>query len=173
MCNKFCGVLADFERSYQILQRIHSKLLSSSLGNAHDNILNILCLLGSPLLGRLVDVDVSLTQLASLAHLMPQLASNDFDLDPSSGYLIPDPKLLQSRNVEEIDKYTFEREIEKAAQNRLTEVIELYKADKGSLGFGVVGLRSELRGELGIFVQEIQPGGIAAKYVPGFSLSAT
>ena len=43
------------------------------------------------------------------------------------------------------------------------EVIRLDKGDDVSLGFSVVGLRSEHRGELGIFVQEIQPGGLAAR----------
>ena len=42
------------------------------------------------------------------------------------------------------------------------ESIDLYKAEGTSLGFSVVGLKSEHRGELGIFVQQIQPGGIAA-----------
>ena len=36
----------------------------------------------------------------------------------------------------------------------------LLGADK-SLGFSVVGLRSEQQGELGIFVQEVQRGGLA------------
>ncbi len=50
-----------------------------------------------------------------------------------------------------------------AAQGRPVHVIHLYKAENSSLGFSVVGLRSEFRGELGIFVQEIQPTGIAAR----------
>ena len=32
-----------------------------------------------------------------------------------------------------------------------------------SLGFSVVGLRNKDRGELGIFLQEIQPNGIAGR----------
>ena len=41
--------------------------------------------------------------------------------------------------------------------------IRLYKPDGSSLGFSVVGLKSEHKGELGIYVQEIQPQGIAGK----------
>ncbi|KAI8509777.1 hypothetical protein Bbelb_122050 [Branchiostoma belcheri] len=48
-----------------------------------------------------------------------------------------------------------------AAQGREVENIKLYKPETGGLGFSVVGLRSENRGELGIFVQDIQPGGVA------------
>lgn len=38
---------------------------------------------------------------------------------------------------------------------------KLYKPEGTSLGFSVVGLRSKDKGELGIFLQEIQPKGIA------------
>lgn len=46
-------------------------------------------------------------------------------------------------------------------QGRHVEVFELLKPACGGLGFSVVGLRSENRGELGIFVQEIQEGSVA------------
>uniref|UniRef100_A0AAY4AM35 Multiple PDZ domain crumbs cell polarity complex component n=1 Tax=Denticeps clupeoides TaxID=299321 RepID=A0AAY4AM35_9TELE len=45
-------------------------------------------------------------------------------------------------------------------QGRYVTHIELEKPVAVGLGFSVVGLRSENRGELGIFVQEIQPGSI-------------
>ncbi|KAH0516896.1 Multiple PDZ domain protein [Microtus ochrogaster] len=44
---------------------------------------------------------------------------------------------------------------------RHVEIFELLKPPCGGLGFSVVGLRSENRGELGIFVQEIQEGSVA------------
>lgn len=43
--------------------------------------------------------------------------------------------------------------------------VELQKPASGGLGFSVVGLKSENRGELGIFIQEIQPGSVAHRYV--------
>ncbi|XP_042733369.1 multiple PDZ domain protein isoform X8 [Lagopus leucura] len=46
-------------------------------------------------------------------------------------------------------------------QGRPVETIELIKPLSGGLGFSVVGLKSENRGELGIFVQEIQEGSVA------------
>lgn len=39
--------------------------------------------------------------------------------------------------------------------------IDLQKPVSGGLGFSVVGLCSENRGELGIFIQEIQAGSVA------------
>uniref|UniRef100_A0A8C5HXP9 PDZ domain-containing protein n=1 Tax=Gouania willdenowi TaxID=441366 RepID=A0A8C5HXP9_GOUWI len=47
------------------------------------------------------------------------------------------------------------------AQGRYVTQVELQKPVSGGLGFSVVGLKSENRGELGIFIQEIQPGSIA------------
>ena len=50
-----------------------------------------------------------------------------------------------------------------AAQGREVKFIKLYKPEGSSLGFSVVGLKSAHKGELGIYVQEIQPQGIAGK----------
>ena len=44
------------------------------------------------------------------------------------------------------------------------ESITLKKPPGGGLGFTIVSLKSQSRGELGIFVKDIQPGGIAARY---------
>lgn len=57
----------------------------------------------------------------------------------------------------------FRQSIELAAQGREVKYLNLYKPDGSSLGFSVVGLKSEHKGELGIYVQEIQPHGIAAQ----------
>ena len=70
---------------------------------------------------------------------------------------VSDEELTETPNLQEC--------IEQMSQGRQVETIQLYKAENSSLGFSVVGLRSQHRGELGIFVQEIQPGGIAARSV--------
>lgn len=46
-------------------------------------------------------------------------------------------------------------------QGRYVTHVELEKPASGGLGFSVVGLKSENHGELGIFIQEIQPGSVA------------
>uniref|UniRef100_H2YMG6 Multiple PDZ domain crumbs cell polarity complex component n=1 Tax=Ciona savignyi TaxID=51511 RepID=H2YMG6_CIOSA len=51
--------------------------------------------------------------------------------------------------------------IESAAKGRETEMVEIYKSESEGLGFSVVGLKSEHRGDLGIFVQDIRSGGVA------------
>uniref|UniRef100_A0A8C3LUI8 Multiple PDZ domain protein n=1 Tax=Chrysolophus pictus TaxID=9089 RepID=A0A8C3LUI8_CHRPC len=55
----------------------------------------------------------------------------------------------------------FEQLIRSMSQGRPVETVELIKPLSGGLGFSVVGLKSENRGELGIFVQEIQEGSVA------------
>ena len=42
--------------------------------------------------------------------------------------------------------------------------LQLNKPEGQSLGFSVVGLRSDHKGDLGIFIQEIQPTGIAGRW---------
>ena len=54
-----------------------------------------------------------------------------------------------------------ERERERERFNTIIFFLKLYKPEGTSLGFSVVGLRSKDKGELGIFLQEIQPNGIA------------
>lgn len=46
--------------------------------------------------------------------------------------------------------------------------IDLLKPVSGGLGFSVIGLCSENRGELGIFIQEIQAGSVAYRFSFGF-----
>ncbi|KAI7814196.1 putative multiple PDZ domain protein [Triplophysa rosa] len=55
----------------------------------------------------------------------------------------------------------FEHIIRSMAQGRYVTHVDLLKPASGGLGFSVVGLCSENRGELGIFIQEIQAGSVA------------
>uniref|UniRef100_A0A8D8SWY8 Patj homolog n=1 Tax=Cacopsylla melanoneura TaxID=428564 RepID=A0A8D8SWY8_9HEMI len=57
----------------------------------------------------------------------------------------------------------FQRVIQEASCGREVIVVELSKPEAASLGFSVVGLSSEEKGQLGIFIQEITPNGIAGR----------
>uniref|UniRef100_A0A1B6GQS6 Multiple PDZ domain protein n=2 Tax=Cuerna arida TaxID=1464854 RepID=A0A1B6GQS6_9HEMI len=57
----------------------------------------------------------------------------------------------------------FQKAIEQSSHGREVQTIKLSKPEGGSLGFSVVGLKSEYEGELGIFVQEIQPTSVAGR----------
>ncbi|XP_037087777.1 patj homolog, partial [Pollicipes pollicipes] len=69
----------------------------------------------------------------------------------------PEPPIMTGAYEREL-----ERVIAEAAKGRQVIPIQLYKQEGTSLGFSVAGLTSELNHELGIFVQGIQPDGIAA-----------
>uniref|UniRef100_A0A8C6URP2 Multiple PDZ domain crumbs cell polarity complex component n=1 Tax=Neogobius melanostomus TaxID=47308 RepID=A0A8C6URP2_9GOBI len=66
-----------------------------------------------------------------------------------------------SPNINGRPSEEFEHIIHSMAQGRYVAHVELQKPVSGGLGFSVVGLKSENRGELGIFIQEIQPGSVA------------
>ncbi len=64
--------------------------------------------------------------------------------------------------LEDEDTELYER-LGPVAQGRDMEKIVLSKPEKGGLGFSVVGLKSQNKGELGIFIQDVQEDGIAAR----------
>jgi len=174
-------MIVEFEHTYKVLQRIQQKLSSTSTGCnqplLRDDIFNLICLLGSPLFTQLVEIDSSLSRLAELSHQLIALKPDDFDFDLCTGDLVMAPHPYRADDDDDDDdiKHPVEHEkttagldtveelLKQDARSRKVELVELYKVEGGSLGFGVVGLRSDLRGELGIFVQEIQPGGLADK----------
>jgi len=51
------------------------------------------------------------------------------------------------------------------AQSRKTRLMLCLEKGEEGLGFRVKGLKSEQRGELGLFVQDLLPGGLAERYV--------
>lgn len=61
------------------------------------------------------------------------------------------------------DNEEFLQAVEALAQGREVETVKLIKPEEGGLGFSVVGLKSDNRGELGIFIQEIQPDGVSGR----------
>jgi len=183
-------ICVEFEHTYRVLQSIQQKLSSTSAGCGQpllrDDIFNLICLLGSPLFTRLVELDGSLSRLSELSHQLITLKPNDFEIDPCTCDLVLAPQPYQAEDDDdddvkcpvEIEKTTagldnVEELQKQGIRSRKVELVELYKVEGGSLGFGVVGLRSDLRGELGIFVQEIQPGGLADRYVTNLSILLT
>ncbi|XP_073227363.1 multiple PDZ domain protein-like isoform X1 [Porites lutea] len=84
----------------------------------------------------------------------------DFELPEDNREQIND-ELKKSKFGQNED---FQKGIETLAQGREIETVKLMKPDQGGLGFSVVGLKSENRGELGIFIQEIQPEGVAGRH---------
>lgn len=101
------------------------------------------------------------TQQASYAYASPELPA-DIDFpelpDDNREQIVSELKKSRFGHNEE-----FQKGIETLAQGREIETVKLMKPEQGGLGFSVVGLKSENRGELGIFIQEIQREGVAGR----------
>ncbi|GIX82325.1 multiple PDZ domain protein [Caerostris darwini] len=80
-----------------------------------------------------------------------------------SSMIVAPPNYVLSAITTESYAEEFQRTIDQGAQGRDIHTLQLFKPEGSSLGFSVVGLRSEQKGELGIFIQEIQPNGIAGR----------
>ena len=176
-----CGLLlADSHHALELLESLQDKLQHTEPAEQQDDLSALIYMLDSPLFTQLVTIQDSLQQLKTLMQQRP-LGTEDFDFDPSSGELVVQPKdedwdsggphgTSSMESVTQgyvagaaLDSPTADSSLEAVAQGRKVKSIVLHKEGKSSLGFSVVGLKSEHRGELGIFVQEIQPGSVAAK----------
>lgn len=172
----------DKNRALQAAERLQSKLKERGDVANEDKLSLLKSVLQSPLFSQILSLQTSLQQLkdqvnvatlatanADHAHtpqfssaIISNLQSESLLLSPSNGNLeaISGPGALPAMDgkpaCEELDQL-----IKSMAQGRHVEIFELLKPPCGGLGFSVVGLRSENRGELGIFVQEIQEGSVA------------
>ncbi|EPY75861.1 multiple PDZ domain protein isoform 1 [Camelus ferus] len=171
----------DKNRALQAAERLQAKLRERG-DVANEDRLNLLkSVLQSPLFSQILNLQTSVQQLkdqvniatsaisnvecAHIPHLsptvIPTLQNESFLLSPNNGNL----EVLTGLGTSHINGKPacdeFDQLIKNMAQGRHIEVFELLKPPCGGLGFSVVGLRSENRGELGIFVQEIQEGSVA------------
>ncbi|XP_061056414.1 multiple PDZ domain protein isoform X5 [Eubalaena glacialis] len=171
----------DKNRALQAAERLQAKLRERG-DVANEDKLNLLkSVLQSPLFSQILNLQTSVQQLkdqvniatptisnvecAHIPHLspavIPTLQNESFLLSPNNGNL----EVLTGLGTTHINGKPacdeFDQLIKNMAQGRQIEVFELLKPPCGGLGFSVVGLRSENRGELGIFVQEIQEGSVA------------
>ncbi|XP_031233597.1 multiple PDZ domain protein isoform X2 [Mastomys coucha] len=172
----------DKNRALQAAERLQSKLKERGDVANEDKLSLLKSVLQSPLFSQILNLQTSLQQLkdqvniaalatanADQAHtpqfsssIISNLQNESLLLSPNHGNLeaISGPGALPVMDgkpaCDELDQL-----IKNMAQGRHVEIFELLKPPCGGLGFSVVGLRSENRGELGIFVQEIQEGSVA------------
>jgi C-terminal processing protease CtpA/Prc len=96
-----------------------------------------------------------------LQQAHPEMEENNINLSNMPEQMEFDDE--QKNGASHFMDEAFRQKVEAAGQGRQLKYIRLHKPEGTSLGFSVVGLKSENKGELGIYVQEIQPHGIAAK----------
>ncbi|XP_056617919.1 multiple PDZ domain protein isoform X3 [Triplophysa dalaica] len=139
----------DTQHCLQALERLQARLKEKGPDVPAEEKLNLLkTVLQSPLFHRILALQ------KSVQHLKENAPCIKSDLKGShedcSAQLNGEP------SPEE-----FEHIIRSMAQGRYVTHVDLLKPASGGLGFSVVGLCSENRGELGIFIQEIQAGSVA------------
>ncbi|XP_070598665.1 multiple PDZ domain protein isoform X1 [Erythrolamprus reginae] len=177
----------DIHRALQAVERLQAKLRERG-DSANEEKLSLLkSVLQSPLFNQILNLQASLPQSRDQVSLAPSISSSGEHLQLShhgsvggsslhnDSYLMAQENsnpcnglgiVLQSITPQINGKPAsdeFELLIRNMAQGRLVETIELLKPPSGGLGFSVVGLKSEYRGELGIFVQEIQDESVAQR----------
>ncbi|XP_074389644.1 multiple PDZ domain protein isoform X16 [Zonotrichia albicollis] len=175
----------DTHRALQAMERLQTKLRDRG-DIANEEKLSLLkSVLQSPLFNQILSLQTSVQQLRDQVNITPSIHSSgefpqllhhgvnmgSFPLNES--YLLAqqngNPANVLETSMRSITpqlngKFSsddFEQLIRNMSQGRLVETIDLIKPLSGGLGFSVVGLKSENRGELGIFVQEIQEGSVA------------
>ncbi|XP_041272378.1 multiple PDZ domain protein isoform X4 [Onychostruthus taczanowskii] len=175
----------DTHRALQAMERLQTKLRDRG-DIANEEKLSLLkSVLQSPLFNQILSLQTSVQQLRDQVNITPSIhSSGEFpqllhhgvnvgSLPLNESYLLAqqngNPASVLETSMRSITpqingKFSsddFEQLIRNMSQGRHVETIDLIKPLSGGLGFSVVGLKSENRGELGIFVQEIQEGSVA------------
>ncbi|XP_048705826.2 multiple PDZ domain protein isoform X12 [Caretta caretta] len=177
----------DTHRALRAVERLQAKLRERG-DLANEEKLSLLkSVLQSPLFNQILNLQTSVHQLRDQVNVAPSIhsagkfpqlpyhgASVD-SLPHNESYLLAQqngsPANVLEASVRSVTPQIngksssssdeLEQLIRNMSQGRLVETLELVKPPSGGLGFSVVGLKSENRGELGIFVQEIQEGSVA------------
>ncbi|XP_061485975.1 multiple PDZ domain protein isoform X18 [Rhineura floridana] len=174
----------DTHRALQAVERLQAKLRERG-DTANEEKLSLLkSVLQSPLFNQILNLQASLPQSRDQVNVTPVPSSGELlqlshhgtvvgsslqnesylsaqqngNLSSGLGAAARSPQINGKSASDD-----FELLIRNMAQGRLIETVELVKPPSGGLGFSVVGLKSEYRGELGIFVQEIQDGSVAQR----------
>uniref|UniRef100_A0A8C9A3W0 Multiple PDZ domain protein n=1 Tax=Prolemur simus TaxID=1328070 RepID=A0A8C9A3W0_PROSS len=171
----------DKNRALQAAERLQTKLRERGDVANEDKLSLLKSVLQSPLFSQILNLQTSVQQLKDQVNIATSATSNiEYahipHLNPAVIPTLQNESFLLSSNNGNLEALTgsgtphingkpacdeFDQLIKNMAQGRHIEVFELLKPPCGGLGFSVVGLRSENRGELGIFVQEIQDGSVA------------
>ncbi|XP_016106993.1 multiple PDZ domain protein [Sinocyclocheilus grahami] len=138
----------DTQRCLQAVERLQSRLKEKGADVPAEDKLNLLkAVLQSPLFHQILALQ------KSVQHLKEHTPYINSDLKGSTeGFS------AQLNGQTSSEESSIHRSI---AKGRYVTQIDLLKPVSGGLGFSVVGLCSENRGELGIFIQEIQAGSVA------------
>ncbi|XP_035609055.1 multiple PDZ domain protein isoform X4 [Oncorhynchus keta] len=155
----------DTQRALQAVERLQAKLKDRGEVPTEEKLSLLKSVLQSPLFHQILALQKSVQLLKDQGGVTSTLCddlSECYTSAQDNGGHLAYPEASTSTQVNgKQSPEDFEHIIRSMAQGRYVTRMELVKPLSGGLGFSVVGLRSENRGELGIFIQEIQPGSVA------------
>uniref|UniRef100_A0A4W5NKD8 Multiple PDZ domain protein n=1 Tax=Hucho hucho TaxID=62062 RepID=A0A4W5NKD8_9TELE len=155
----------DTQRALQAVERLQAKLKDRGEVPTEEKLSLLKSVLQSPLFHQILALQKSVQLLKDQGGVTSILSgdlSECYTSAQANGGHLAYPEASTSTQVNgKQSPEEFEHIIRSMAQGRYVSHMELVKPLSGGLGFSVVGLRSENRGELGIFVQEIQSGSVA------------
>ncbi|XP_077400242.1 multiple PDZ domain protein isoform X2 [Vanacampus margaritifer] len=141
----------DTQRALQAVERLQAKLKERGEVPTEEKLSLLKSVLQSPLFHQILALQKSVQQLKDQegGDRVTEVQQNGSHVGPSD--------ITESKtSCDQLDQI-----IQTMAQGRYVARVDLQKPASGGLGFSVVGLKSENRGELGIFIQEIQEGSVA------------
>uniref|UniRef100_A0A7N8X7M4 PATJ crumbs cell polarity complex component n=1 Tax=Mastacembelus armatus TaxID=205130 RepID=A0A7N8X7M4_9TELE len=164
-----------FQQVLGALERLQTKLVQREDWTHSDTLGNLRETLQSPLFNHILTLQHSIKQLRNQLSTMPPDACSDFSFS-RKGQLImtvanpasssAPPTLSASSSVltngsSPPSSDLLQKWILAAAKGRHTELVSLTRPVSGGLGFSVVGLSPAGSSSQGVFVKQVQPGGIA------------
>ncbi|XP_056156626.1 multiple PDZ domain protein [Lampris incognitus] len=155
----------DTQRALQAVERLQARLKERGEVPTEEKLSLLKSVLQSPLFHQILALQKSVQHLKDQGNIPSSLGGDHSEpviaAKPNGSHLsYPDTSTVPHANGKPTSE-EFEHTIQSMAQGRYVTHVELLKPVSGGLGFSVVGLKSENRGELGIFIQEIQPGSVA------------
>uniref|UniRef100_A0A673CY46 Multiple PDZ domain protein n=1 Tax=Sphaeramia orbicularis TaxID=375764 RepID=A0A673CY46_9TELE len=152
------------QRALQAVERLQAKLKERGEVPTEEKLSLLKSVLQSPLFHQILALQKTVQHLKDQGNVP---SSRGSDLSDHGIAVKPNGShhsysdISAAAHVNGKTSEDFEHILHTMAQGRYVTHVELQKPVSGGLGFSVVGLKSENRGELGIFIQEIQPGSVA------------
>uniref|UniRef100_W5LF57 PATJ crumbs cell polarity complex component n=1 Tax=Astyanax mexicanus TaxID=7994 RepID=W5LF57_ASTMX len=156
----------------QALERLQSKLVQREEWTHSERLGALKEALQSPLLGHILTLQHSVKQLRDQLNSMPPDASSEFSFSRKGQLIVSASRpgssvgsvVSNGTNVSSsVSSEQLQRWLHVAAKGRKIENVSLLRPLSGGLGFSVVGLRPDGVGAHGVFIKQVQPGGVAAR----------
>ncbi|KAM6894815.1 multiple PDZ domain protein isoform 2-T2 [Lycodopsis pacificus] len=155
----------DTQRALQAVERLQAKLKERGEVPTEEKLSLLKSVLQSPLFHQILALQKSVQHLRDQESVPvssgSDLSDHDAAVKPNGGHVAISDVSASTLINGKASCEEFEQLVNDMAQGRCVTQVDLQKPESGGLGFSVVGLKSENRGELGIFIQEIQPGSVA------------